>query len=192
MTRIVAGSVGGRTLRVPPTGTSPTSERVREALVNALTAAGELDGARVLDLYAGSGALGLEALSSGATEAVFVESDRAAENVLRQNIRTLGLPGALPRPARVRTLLESGADAPFDIVLADPPYSLTPNELDAVLAALAHGGWTAPGSTVVLERAARDGAPHWPAPLAALRDRRYGDTTLYWARHEAVPPEPAR
>lgn len=169
---------------------------MREALFNALTAAGELDGARVLDLYAGSGALGLEALSRGAAEAVFVESDRTAAEVLRHNIRALGLPGAQLRPARARTLLEAGANAPFDIVLADPPYSLTPGELDAVLVALAHGGWTTSGSTVVVERAARDGAPSWPAPLVALRDKRYGDTALYWARHEIPssapePPEPA-
>jgi 16S rRNA (guanine966-N2)-methyltransferase len=177
MTRIVAGMAGGRRLAVPARGTRPTSERVREALFSAVEAAMDLDGARVLDLYAGSGALGLEALSRGAASVTFVESDRGAIAVLEKNIAAVGLPGAEVRGGRVLTVL--GADpTPYDLVVADPPYAL--DELDAVLDALAHG-WTAPGSLVVVERARRSGEPRWPEPLVPMRVRRYGDTELHWA-----------
>ncbi|MBB5923266.1 16S rRNA (guanine966-N2)-methyltransferase [Actinoalloteichus hoggarensis] len=184
MTRIVAGSMGGRRITVPPRGTRPTSERVREALFNAVESLVDLRGRRVLDLYAGSGALGLEALSRGAAEAVFVESDRRATLVLRRNIDTLRPQGAVVRPGTVASVLDSPADRPFDLVLADPPYDVPTDGLDAVLALLAHHGWTSPGSLVVVERAVRDRPPRWPAPLRALREKRYGDTILYWGDHD--------
>lgn len=182
MTRIVAGAAGGRRLSVPPKGTRPTSERVREALFSAIEAALDLDGARVLDLYAGSGALGLEALSRGASVATFVESERAAISVLEKNIAAVGLPGAEVRRGRVGTVLAAGG-APYDLVLADPPYDLEEAELGSVLAALVGGGWTGPGSVVIVERARRSGEPGWPEPLVPGRVRRYGDTELHWARH---------
>src|SRR3954463_9570863 len=116
VTRIVAGTAGGRRLKVPPKGTRPTSERVREALFNALETAGELDGAHVLDLYAGSGALGLEALSRGAADALFVESDRRAAGVLRRNVSDLGLGGEVVVGA-AGTVLARLADRGFDVVL---------------------------------------------------------------------------
>lgn len=181
VTRIVAGVAGGASLRVPAKGTRPTSERVREALFNALDAAGEVTGARVLDLYAGSGALGLEALSRGAETVLFVESDRAAVRVLNQNVRTVGLPGALVRTGTVRGVLASAAPHPFDLVLADPPYRLAGTELDAMLAALLAGDWLAEHGVLVAERAATDEAPEWPVPLRATRSRRYGDTVLHFA-----------
>jgi 16S rRNA (guanine966-N2)-methyltransferase len=179
VTRIVAGSVGGRRLAVPGSGTRPTSDRVREALFSAIEAAMDLSGARVLDLYAGSGALGLEALSRGAATAVLVESDAAAAAVLRRNIAALGLPGARPRTGRVATVLAEPAAEPFDLVLADPPYAFDPA---ADLAALAAGGWVGPGSLVVVERSRRSGPPDWPAALVPGRTRRYGDTELHWAQ----------
>ncbi|MGC7097451.1 16S rRNA (guanine(966)-N(2))-methyltransferase RsmD [Amycolatopsis lurida] len=180
MTRIVAGSAGGRKLKVPPKGTRPTSERVREALFNALEVAGELDGARVLDLYAGTGALGLEALSRGAREAVFVEADKRAADVLRGNVTALALGGGV-RHGKAETVLAAGAEAPFDLVLADPPYDLGAAQLAAVLAALVTGGWLVPGGLVIVERALRDGEPSWPDGLEPLRTKRYGDTALHWA-----------
>ncbi|MGA6168379.1 16S rRNA (guanine(966)-N(2))-methyltransferase RsmD [Amycolatopsis magusensis] len=180
MTRIVAGTAGGRKLKVPPKGTRPTSERVREALFNALEVAGELDGARVLDLYAGTGALGLEALSRGAREAVFVEADKRAADVLRGNVTTLALGGAV-RHGKAETVLAAGAEAPFDLVLADPPYDLGAAQLATVLSALVTGGWLADGGLVVVERALRDGEPSWPDGLEPLRTKRYGDTALHWA-----------
>jgi 16S rRNA (guanine966-N2)-methyltransferase len=177
VTRIVAGTAGGRQLAVPKRGTRPTSDRVREALFSAVEAALDLDGARVLDLYAGSGALGLEALSRGASAAVLVESDANAVAVLRKNVAAVGLPGAVVRPGRVAAVLAEPPAEPFDLVLADPPYALDPS---ADLAALVRG-WLAPGAVVVLERARRSGPPEWPSPLVPGRIRRYGDTELHWA-----------
>ncbi len=177
----MAGTAGGRRLAVPKRGTRPTSDRVREALFSAIEAAVDLDGARVLDLYAGTGALGLEALSRGAHAAVLVESDAGALAVLRGNVATVGLAGATVRPGRVATVLAAPAGEPFDLVLADPPYALDPGP---DLAALAAGGWVAPGSVVIVERAARSGPPGWPAGWAPGRIRRYGDTELHWATVE--------
>lgn len=184
MTRIVAGVAGGRRLSVPPRGTRPTSDRVREALFSAVEAAMDLDGAAVLDLYAGSGALGLEALSRGATRATFVESDRSALAVLRRNVEAVGVAGARVVPGRVLTVLETQDAQPCDLVLADPPYAAPDHELRAVLDAVVDKGWTRPGALVVVERARRSSVPEWPAPMEALRTKRYGDTQLHWARHE--------
>lgn len=183
MTRIVAGSAGGRRLRVPPRGTRPTSERVREALFSALDAGGELAGARVLDLYAGSGALGLEALSRGAADALFVESDRRAAEILRANVAALGLGGRV-RQGKVEVVAAEDAPMPFDVVLADPPYAVSSAELGTVLASLARGGWVTGGSLLVIERAQRDGEPDWPAGYRVLRAKTYGDTALHWAERD--------
>src|SRR6184192_3588038 len=136
VTRIVAGKADGRRLKAPAKGTRPTSERVREALFNALETAGELDGVRVLDLYAGSGALGLEALSRGAADALFVEADRRAVDVLRGNVAALGLGGTV-RAGQVETVVAAPAPRTFDLVLADPPYAVDAAALGKVLAALA-------------------------------------------------------
>ncbi len=185
VTRIVAGKAGGRRLKVPPKGTRPTSERVREALFNALETAGELDGVRVLDLYAGSGALGLEALSRGAADALFVEADRRAVDVLRGNVAALGLGGSI-RAGQVETVVAAPALKPFELVLADPPYSVDSAALGDMLAALAEGGWIHDGALVVIERAARDGEPDWPAGFKPSRAKKYGDTAVYWAEFSAV------
>ena len=181
----MAGTAGGRRLKVPPKGTRPTSERVREALFNALETAGELDGARVLDLYAGSGALGLEALSRGAADALFVESDRRALDVLRGNVAALGLGGTV-RAGQVETVVAAPAPARFDLVLADPPYAVDAAALGKVLAALAEGGWLGESALVVVERAARDGEPDWPAGFSLTRAKKYGDTAVFWAEYAAV------
>jgi 16S rRNA (guanine966-N2)-methyltransferase len=182
VTRIVAGTAGGRRLAVPPRGTRPTAERVREALFSAVESAMDLGGARVLDLYAGSGALGLEALSRGARAATFVESDRAALDVLRRNVAALGLAGAEVRPGKVGTVLAASPEEPYDLVLADPPYRIGDAELGGVLAALA--GWTRAGTLVVIERGRRSGEPSWPAVMVPMKVRRYGDTELHWARRD--------
>ncbi|MEY8038847.1 16S rRNA (guanine(966)-N(2))-methyltransferase RsmD [Saccharopolyspora cebuensis] len=188
MTRIVAGSAGGRRLEVPPRGTRPTSERVREALFSSLESLLDLAGARVLDLYGGSGALGLEALSRGAAHATFVEHDRRAAGLIRRNAAALGFTGVRVEQAKAETALAAGCEEPFDVVLADPPYDLGTAALDRVLAALVDGGWTAPGAVVVVERSTRDAEPGWPPPLAALRTRRYGDTAVHWAEHAERGP----
>jgi 16S rRNA (guanine966-N2)-methyltransferase len=154
---------------------------VREALFSAVEAAMDIDGVRVLDLYAGSGALGLEALSRGAAHATFVESDRGAISVLEKNIAAVGLPGAEVRRGKVATVLATDPSQ-YDLILADPPYELN---VDDVIVALAQG-WTMPGSVIVVERARKSGEPGWPEPLVPMRVRRYGDTELHWARH-SVP-----
>jgi 16S rRNA (guanine966-N2)-methyltransferase len=180
VTRIVAGTAGGRRLEVPPKGTRPTSERVREALFSALEAAIDLDGATVLDLYAGSGALGLEALSRGAAGATFVETDRRALEVLRRNTTGVGLAGAVVLPGTVESVVAERAREPFDVILADPPYAVTNEALTAVLDRVANGGWLAGHGVLVLERANRDGAPELPDGLVLIRSRRYGDTVTHW------------
>ncbi|HEU0086668.1 MAG TPA: 16S rRNA (guanine(966)-N(2))-methyltransferase RsmD [Pseudonocardiaceae bacterium] len=185
VTRIVAGVAGGRRLAVPPRGTRPTSERVREAVFSAVQARRDLEGARVLDLYAGSGALGLEALSRGAAHVRFVESDRRAVAVLRRNIETLGLGGpegvaAQVSVASVAAVLSAVPGEPYDVVLADPPYALDDDTVSRVLAALARGGWLASGAVLVVERPARAVPPSWPDGVVALTQRRYGDTAVHY------------
>jgi len=182
VTRIVAGAAGGRRLAVPPSGTRPTSDRVREALFSALAHDPGLDGTAVLDLCAGSGALGLEALSRGAAHVLFVESDRRAAAVLRRNVAAVDLPGAQVRAAPAAAVLAGRADRAFDLLLVDPPYATPDTEVACWLtAALAHG-WLADDATVVVERPTRGGPFPWPAPLQPVRERRYGETTLHLAR----------
>ncbi|MGI8760491.1 MAG: 16S rRNA (guanine(966)-N(2))-methyltransferase RsmD [Jatrophihabitantaceae bacterium] len=181
--RIVSGAAKGRRLAVPARGTRPTSDRAREALFNSLAGLIELDGAHVLDLFAGSGAIGLEALSRGAAAVCFVESDRSACEVLRRNIETVGLDGAElhRRPAAVY-LVGAGVDVPFDLVFADPPYAFTEEHLAALLTSLAGGSWLADGAVVVLERAARGPEPRWPPELEAVKHKRYGEGMLWYGR----------
>ena len=179
MTRIVAGAAGGRRLEVPPSGTRPTSDRVREALFSALEASVGLDGARVLDLYAGSGALGLESLSRGAVRATFVESDRRAGEILRRNANGLGLPGADVRLGTVQSVLATPPDDRYDVIFVDPPYALGEPELAEVLTALL--AWAAPEATLVVERSTRGADPRWPEGIEPTRSRKYGETTLHWA-----------
>lgn len=183
MTRIVAGAAGGRRLAVPPgRGTRPTSDRTREALFSALATLADLDGARVLDLYAGSGAVGLEALSRGAAHALLVEADPRATRTLRENARTLGLDGADVRTDKVERLAGTAPDAPYDVIFADPPYALPAADLAAVLTDLDQHGWCAQEAVVVIERASRDPEWVWPKPLVSLRSRRYGEGTLWYGR----------
>jgi 16S rRNA (guanine966-N2)-methyltransferase len=179
--RIVAGVAGGRRLGVPPHGTRPTSDRVREAVFSALQARRDLDGARVLDLYAGSGALGLEALSRGAGHVRFVESDRRAAAVLRRNVETLGFRGARVTNATVQAVLHGDPGEPYDVVLADPPYALDEATLAGVLSAMVNGGWLARSALIVLERPVTAPSPTWPVDVVALTHRRYGDTLVYYS-----------
>jgi 16S rRNA (guanine966-N2)-methyltransferase len=184
MLRIVGGSAKGRRLVAPPDGTRPTSERAREALFNTLATMLDLDGARVLDLYAGTGAVGLEALSRGAAEAVLVEQGRAALTALRRNVETIGLPGARILGKPVAAFLAAGTDNPFHLVFADPPYDLADEHVQAVLAALVDGGWLAADACVVVERSARGGSPAALAGslLTTVSERRYGDALLWYGR----------
>jgi 16S rRNA (guanine966-N2)-methyltransferase len=178
MTRIIGGVAGGRRIAVPPRGTRPTTDRVRESLFSIVTARLDLTGRRVLDLYAGSGALGLEALSRGAAAATFVESDRRAATVLERNIATLGLPGATLRRGLVAAVIAAGAAVPVDLVLADPPYDVQASEVEALLSALVGHGWVSEGSVVVVERATGGPTLNWPPGWEPWQQRVYGDTRL--------------
>ncbi|MGU3433584.1 16S rRNA (guanine(966)-N(2))-methyltransferase RsmD [Actinomycetes bacterium M1A6_2h] len=187
MTRIVAGRAGGRRLAVPPSGTRPTSDRVREALFSALEARMDFDGAAVLDLYAGSGALGLEALSRGAEHVVSVESDARASGVLARNIATVALPGAIARTAPVATVLAGTPDRRYDLVLADPPYATSDDAVTAMLSALLDGGWLAEEALVVVERSSRSPLTEWPDGLRAEKDKKYGEARIEIASVEFAP-----
>jgi 16S rRNA (guanine966-N2)-methyltransferase len=187
VTRIVGGVAGGRRIAVPPgSGTRPTADRVREALFSSLEAEfGGFDGLSVLDLYSGSGAIGLEALSRGAKRVVLVEADRKAAEVIAGNIKAVGLPGAtlLTRPVE-KVAAGDNSGGPFDLVVADPPYKLETVELQGVLTSLAGNGWLAEDAVVVVERGKRE-PWEWPEGFAALRDRKYGEARLWYGhRHE--------
>ena len=170
MTRIVGGSARGRTL-VTPAGlaTRPTSDRAREGLFNSL---GNLAAPTFLDLYAGTGAVGLEALSRGAVSATLVESAPAALAAIRANVATLGLPGAVVSALTVERFL-AGARQTFDVVFLDAPYAA---DLTAVLVSAR----TVIGDRVVIERATRDDEPPWPEGVELIKSRRYGEATLWY------------
>ncbi|AEW96763.1 MULTISPECIES: 16S rRNA (guanine(966)-N(2))-methyltransferase RsmD [Streptomycetaceae] len=189
MTRVIAGAAGGRRLAVPPgQGTRPTSDRAREGLFSTWQALhGPLTGARVLDLYGGSGAVGLEALSRGAAHVLLVEADARAVRVIRENVRALGLPGAEVRAAKAEKVVAGPPPAdPYDVVFLDPPYAVSDDELREILITLAAGGWLAADAMVTVERGTRGGQFHWPAGFEGLRARRYGEGTLWYGRAAQV------
>jgi 16S rRNA (guanine966-N2)-methyltransferase len=189
MTRIIAGVHGGRRLVAPPGAqTRPTSDRVREAFFSALDTMIDLSGARFADLYAGSGAVGLEALSRGAAYTLLVESDAKAAAIIRDNIVTLKV-GSAARlvTGRVAGVVGSPPDGgPYDVVFADPPYAVTDEEVTEVQQALVDGGWLTEDAVVVFERSTRTvvrGTPlSWVDGITADRSRRYGETTLWYGR----------
>ncbi|GAA3951117.1 16S rRNA (guanine(966)-N(2))-methyltransferase RsmD [Actinomadura viridis] len=190
MTRVIAGSAGGRRLAVPSgRDTRPTSDRAREGLFSTVLALlGPLDGLRVADLYAGSGAVGLEALSRGAAHALLVESHPRALRVIRQNVAALGLPGAVPCADRVERLAGRPPAEPYDLIFADPPYAMDDAAVTALLESLRDHGWAAPDALVVVERAARGPALRWPEGYAAERDRRYGEAIFWYGRAQTESP----
>jgi len=185
MTRIISGLAGGRRIRTPPgSATRPTSDRVREALFSRLEHLDVVNHANVLDLYAGSGALGLEAASRGAASVLMVESDRTAAAVIRKNIDELALAGVSLRADTVeRTLLHgpSVGEVPCDLVLADPPYDVTEEALADVLALLVAHKWLSADALVMVERSARSPEPRWPEGLDGAGERRYGETKMWFA-----------
>ena len=187
VTRVIAGVAGGRRLQVPPgNGTRPTSDRAREGLfASVMSEFGDLGGLHVMDLYSGSGALGLEALSRGAASVLLVESDARAAAVVKANIKAVGLPGAVVATDRVERLLgrahgERRRDrGGYDLVFADPPYAVTDAAVGKVLALLSEG-WLTDGALVVVERATRSGPFDWPPGYAGGKSRRYGEATFWY------------
>jgi len=191
MTRIIAGRAGGRRLSTPPgNATRPTSDRVREALFSAIESwCGSLSGLRVLDLYAGSGAVGLEAWSRGAAAVTLVESDRRTAALVATNARGLGAREAQVVTGAVAAVLArppAAGSGPYDVVFADPPYPLPDEAVADDLRALVEHGWVAPDALVVVERSVRSPEPVWPAGLEPHRRRAYGETVL-WYGHAASP-----
>jgi len=184
MTRIISGFAGSLTLKVPSTGTRPTSDRVREAIFSALDARGALDGARVVDLYAGTGSLGLEAASRGAASVVLVEKGPQAVKACRANAALL----LRSRPRGSSLSIDTSGQAvdaflapsrdTWDVVFLDPPYDLGEDELAHTLALLAPR--VSPDAVVVLERSSRSPQPQLPVGLEVERRKDYGDTTLWW------------
>lgn len=189
MTRIVAGSVGGRTLAVPPKGTRPTSDRVREAIFSRLEHYGVLEDARVLDLYAGSGALGLEAASRGAREVVLVEAGAPAAQVCSRNVASLGLSGVRVVTDRAERFVRQPAAAPWDLVFLDPPYDVSDPDVAEVLAALE--AQVAAEAVVVVERSSRSPEPAWPTGWRLITSKDYGDTRVFYAEPVPDPDAPA-
>jgi len=185
MTRIIAGAHGGRRLSAPAGAlTRPTTDRVREAFFSALDSMIDLTDARFADFYAGSGAVGLEALSRGAAHALLVEGDARAARTIRDNIVTLRVGNAARLvTGKVAQVVAGPPDGgPYDVVFADPPYEVSERDLIDVQQSLIDFGWLAPDAVVVLERATRGGAVTWVDGITADRSRRYGETTLWYGR----------
>lgn len=186
--RVIAGRWRGHPL-VAPKGrdTRPTADRVREAIFSSVySLLGDLEGVTVLDLYAGSGALGIEALSRGAGRCIFVDSDSKAAGAIAANLRSLRVGGAVATVMRAnvsRGLPERLASVEASLLLADPPYRIDALEFSQVLEALAGGGVLAEGALVVYEHSSAAEAL-WPTGFSAVAERRYGDTTVSFAIYE--------
>jgi len=181
MTRIIAGRFGGRQISTPKgSGTRPTSDRVREAMFSSLESElSGFDGVRVLDLFAGSGALGLESLSRGAIHATFVESDARAAAVIKSNVRALGLDNADVVRGTASAFAERLIDPRFDLVFLDPPYPLATEQVQALVRKLAAG--IGAGGLFVVERSSRDPFT-WPEGVEEVRSKKYGETTIWYGR----------
>jgi len=198
VSRIIAGAAGGSSLAsVPGTATRPTSDRVKEALFSRLESYDVMAGARVLDLYAGSGALGVESASRGADSVDLVEASDKAAAVCRRNAdavnRVLGRRVVSVHRSRVRTFLaDPPLPGPWDLVFLDPPYNVSDADLGEVLGALTNGvqgtRHLAAGAVVVVERSTRSPEPRWPAGLRRFGDRRYGETRLWFAEPDDDAP----
>jgi 16S rRNA (guanine966-N2)-methyltransferase len=190
MTRIIGGAAGGRRLRTP-TGdaTRPTADRVREALFSALEAElGSLQGLRFLDLYAGSGAVGLEAASRGAVAVTAVESDQRTARLVAANATALGFDIDV-RARSVSATLATSPGSAYDVVFLDPPYPVATEDVTGVLALLVANGWVSPDGVVVVERSARSVAPAWPEGLELRRNKKYGETVLWYLRRHPTGSE---
>lgn len=178
MTRIISGFAKGRTIKVPPFGTRPTSDRVREAVFTSLTSrlGGFMD-LMVLDLFAGSGAFGLEAISRGAKGCVLVEKNPAAAKIISENSKNLGFEVEV-KTADVKTFLRSKPSQTFDLVFIDPPYEIPNSEVEEVLTLLKVNGHLEPDAQIVVERSARGEQFTWPSGFEPVQERTYGETLV--------------
>lgn len=182
VTRVVAGVAKGRHLEVPPSGTRPTSDRIREALFSSLEHhLGSFATLEVLDLFAGSGALGLEALSRGARRVMLVEKDRRAVEVIRRNIAKVDMPGAsVAQDDATQIVALAPLRGTYDVVFMDPPYSMTDAQVESVIAGLSSQGWLNDEATLVVERS-KDSRLKFGPGWEVLGEREYGGTQLVTA-----------
>lgn len=172
--RVVAGKAKGRRLAVPTAGTRPTSSKMRESLFSKLESWGVVQDARVLDLFTGSGALAIEALSRGASEAILVDQSRDAARIARSNVKTCGLPGQVV----VSSALKYKPEGEFDLIFLDPPYAWPDTDWDALLVRL--DGHLSADGVIVAERSKRSGPPPLPASFEVEATRTFGDSTLFF------------
>jgi 16S rRNA (guanine966-N2)-methyltransferase len=184
VTRIIAGAAGGRRLSTPPgDSTRPTADRVREAVFSTLESAlGSWAGVRFLDLFAGSGAVGLEAVSGGVAQDTLVEQHRRTAAVARDNVRALGFSDVEVVTARAEMFVQRPPTQPYDVVFLDPPYTLGNNAVSDLLGQLVAQDWPGPDAVVVVERSARDSALPWPDGIREDRSKRYGETVVWYGR----------
>jgi 16S rRNA (guanine966-N2)-methyltransferase len=187
MTRIIGGTAGGRRIKAPSgDSTRPTSDRVREALFSAIDAAvGSISGLRFLDVYAGSGAVGLEARSRGAGVVTLVEHDRRTAALIRQNVKALGLDGVDVLVSPATRALAQPPRAPYDIVFLDPPYAVPVGDVVDALGALRDHDWLSRDALVVVERSSRGAELAWPDGFIGDRTKKYGETVLWYGRASA-------
>jgi 16S rRNA (guanine966-N2)-methyltransferase len=185
MTRIISGTARGRSLKLRPgSATRPTADRVREALFSSLEAqVGALAGSRFLDVYAGSGAVGLEARSRGAIAATLIESDRRTADLIRTNARAVGLDGVTVLAANAERLArEIPRQGSFDVAFFDPPYSLSVARVRQVVDHMLSSGWFSDSALVIVERSRRGDEWKWPDGIDAVQSKRYGETLLWYGR----------
>ena len=184
MTRIIGGDLRGRSIKVPETQTRPTSNRVREAIFSSVEhAVSGLGDLRVLDLFAGSGAFGIESISRGAAEAVLIEKDLQAADTLHSNIASLGIKTARVLITDVFLRISEPTTAgKFDVVFIDPPYDLDDDQVNALLAHLPKNGWLADYGLLVVERGSKSKVI-WPESIEQLREKFYGDTTIWYGQY---------
>ncbi|MBN9644596.1 16S rRNA (guanine(966)-N(2))-methyltransferase RsmD [Corynebacterium mendelii] len=191
MTRIIAGEARGRKIKVPPSGTRPTSDRAREGLFSSLQARFGFSGKAVLDLFAGSGALGLEAASRGAESVVLVENNKKAADIIKANARVVGHPDVTVYEMKASSYLAGAPVNHFDMVLADPPYDLADEAVaEMVQAIIPH---LKDGAVVVVERHKQSPETAWPGSLTPtgqkLKKRTFGIARMDMAVYHADQPE---
>jgi 16S rRNA (guanine966-N2)-methyltransferase len=184
MTRIIGGDFRGRSIKVPDAETRPTSSRVREAIFSSVEhAVSGLDDLRVLDLFSGSGAFGIEAISRGATEAVLIEKDLRAADTLHTNVANFGIKNARVVIADAFSdVAQKSGRGSFDVVFIDPPYSFEDQDVDALLANLVKNDWLNEFALIVVERGSRSQV-QWPDSVEELRKKVYGDTSIWYGQY---------
>lgn len=185
MTRIIAGDLRGRNIKVPDSGTRPTSDRVREAIFSTLTSLDAIADLNVLDLYSGSGALGIEALSRGAKSCVFVENNRNASSVIQKNLEDLNIEAHVLE-VKVESLLNkvpsSKLTSPFQLVFLDPPYEYSLQEISKVLNLGLSNSWFSQDAILVIETGKGIKEFIWPEGFESVREKSYGDTSVWYGQ----------